>query len=224
MVLKALRLGVIRDSALFRRNAKSEMADREYKAVRKSILEKGKYSCVYCGWRSRTSNECHHQNGNHGDNSVENLVVADSLCHGYHHLGQRASVEKFAPDNLGDKSVLAAIPEVDGKDLNLLLRAIGVAMQNEEEAPIAKEILATLANRARAVKSGLGSFFPGDFAAAMTNERLTDKQYEDVQRELMGSIKLIYHETVLKEEAKKFKVDFPSLPFESWSVAVQQNN
>lgn len=217
-----LRVGVIRDAALFRRVGKSEMADREYRAVRPQILDRGGYKCVFCGWKSRTSNECHHLSGNHADNSPENLKVVDALCHGYQHLGQRASQEQFASDNFGDKSVLAAIPEIPASDVNLLLRAIGVALGNEEEAPIAKAILKVLANRAYPVKEALGTYFPGDFAAAMTNERLTDRQYEEVANQLFGSLRLIFHEKILMKEAEKFKVDYPTLTFENWSAVVQQ--
>lgn len=224
MDLRPLSIGVIRDAARFRANAKSEIADREYRAKRPAAMERGKYRCAFCGWRSIKNNECHHVSGDHSDNSEENLVIADSLCHGYHHLGQRASQERFAPDNLGDKTVLASIPEVSASDLNLLLRAIGVALGSEDEAPIAEGILRILADRARPVQKAFGTFYPGDFAAAMTNEQMTEQQYRIAMEQLLPSFRLIFHKTVLEAEAKKFKVDYPALPFSSWSAAVQKPN
>jgi intracellular multiplication protein IcmJ len=218
--LRQLLVGIIRDPARFRANAKNANAEREYKAKRPEAMLKGNYRCGFCGWRSLKNNECHHISGDHSDNSPENLVVADSLCHGYHHLGQRASQERYAPDNLGGMSVLASISEVDAADMNLLLRAIGVAMLKDSERETAEQILEVLSSRAIPVKKAFGTFFPGDFAAAMTVDKMTDEQYKNA-RNLLLSFRLIFHKDMLKAEAGKFKEDYPTLPFDSWAAAVK---
>jgi intracellular multiplication protein IcmJ len=219
MTFRDLFVGIIRDPARYRANAKSGNADREYRAKRPDVMRKGNYKCQFCGWRSTKNNECHHLSGDHADNSDQNLAIADTLCHGYHHLGQRASQERFAPDSLGASSILATIPELTAADMNLLLRAIGVAMTKESEAPIAEELLKRLSERAYPVKKAFGTFAPGDFAAAMTIDKMTDDQFRKAQS-LLQSLRLIFRKDVLKEEARKFKEDFPGLPFESWNAVV----
>lgn len=214
MAKEELKVGVIRDSSLYRANsAGRERADAEYRAVRPSAMATGKYTCAFCGWVSRKNNECHHRDGNHANNSPENFAVADTLCHGYHHLGQRASQDRFAPDNLGDKTVLAAIPEISAADLNLLQRALGVALLDGDK-DTAREIMKVLAERAQAVKASLGTYRPGDIAAAMV--RLSDVEYES-RDHVCAPLRLLFNQDTLEAEGKKFKEDFPGLPFDSWT-------
>ena len=123
-----LLVSVVRNAAHYRpNNPRREAADAEYKARRPAALERAKYKCVYCGYVSR-SNECHHIDGNHANNDETNFAVVDTLCHGYHHLGQRATQNPMNADSLGKKTVLAAVPELSAQSLNLLQRAIGVAV------------------------------------------------------------------------------------------------
>lgn len=215
MAQRELKPGVIRDASLFRANsARREAADAEYKAVRPAAMARGKYTCGFCSWVSRKHNECHHLDGNHANNVPENFVVADSLCHGYHHLGQRGSQDRFAPDNLRDMTLLAGIPEISAADLNLLQRAIGVALLDEKEKQFAKEIMTVLAERAHAVKAALGTFRPADVAAAMA--RLSDSEYAD-RDHVCGPIRVLFKQEMLESEGKKFNEDYPGLPIESWS-------
>ena len=178
----------------------------------------GKYTCAFCGWVSRKNNECHHLDGNHANNSPENYAIADSLCHGYHHLGQRASQDRFAPDNLGDKTILAGIPEVSAADLNLLQKALGVALLDKDERGIAREIMKALAERAPSVQVALGTFRPGDVAAAMA--RLKDDEYAN-RDAVCAPIRVLFNQETLESEGKKFKEDYPGLPFETWPSVVK---
>jgi hypothetical protein len=178
----------------------------------------GKYTCAYCGWVSRINNECHHIDGDHANNTPENYAIADNLCHGYHHLGQRASQDRFAPDNLGDKTILAGIPEVSAADLNLLQKAIGVALLEQEERAVAREIMKALAERALSVQGALGTFRPGDVAAAMA--RLNDEEYAN-RDAVCAPIRLIFNQETLEAEGKKFKEDYPGLPFDTWKSVVK---
>lgn len=214
-----LKPGVIRDASLYRANsARRESADAEYRAVRPAAMAAGKYTCAFCGWVSRKNNECHHLDGNHANNTPENFAIADGLCHGYHHLGQRASQDRFAPDNLGDKTILAGIPEVAAADLNLLQKAIGVALLNAEERSIAREIMKALAERAHSVQGALGTYRPGDVAAAMV--RLTDEEYAN-RDAVCAPIRVIFNQETLEAEGKKFKEDYPGLPFDTWTSVIK---
>lgn len=214
-----LKPGVIRDASLYRANsARREAADAEYRAVRPAAMASGKYTCAFCGWVSRKNNECHHLDGNHANNTPENFAIADSLCHGYHHLGQRASQDRFAPDNLGDKTILAAIPEVPAADMNLLQKALGVALLDEGERAIAREIMKALAERAQSVHAALGTFRPGDVAAAMA--RLNNDEYAN-RDAVCGPIRLLFNQETLEAEGRKFKEDYPGLPFDTWTSVVK---
>lgn len=209
-----LCIGAIRDTSLFRgNNAHRGRADAEYKAVRPRVMEEQQYRCRFCGYTSRQFNHCHHLDGNHANNVPQNMVVADTLCHAYHHLGQQASQDQFAADNLGRKTVLAAIPELSPTDVNLLQRAIGVALHDPQEEEVARAMHKLLTDRAEVVREAFGTFHTGDFAAAM--KELNDAEYEN-RVHVVGGLRLVFRENVLKNEGGRFLTDFPSLPFKSW--------
>lgn len=212
--MAGLQLGVIRDERYYRgNNAARERADAEYRARRPAAMAGGKYRCVYCGHQSQKHNECHHRDGNHANNAPENMSVVDTLCHAYHHLGQRAASERNAADNLGDRTILAALPEISAEDLNLLQRVAGVALLDEKEAPMAKQILQRLARRHKPVGEAFGTFMPGDFAAAMVRIDETAYQHRDT---VIGRLRMLFHEDILRAQGQKFKEDFPALPVSTW--------
>jgi intracellular multiplication protein IcmJ len=214
MSKEVLQVGAIRDDSLYRANsARRDNADAEYRAVRPAAMQAGRYTCVFCSWVSRGNNECHHRDGNHANNTQENFAVVDTLCHAYHHLGQAEVQNRFVAEKLGTKTILAAIPEVPAADLNLLQKAVGVALLQEGEVEMAKSIMRALAERAEPVRDALGSHRPGDIATAML--RLTDQEYEN-RGAVTGPLRLIFSQDVLEGEGRKFGEDFPGLPFETW--------
>ncbi len=211
--LRALIPGVIQDSALYRtNNAARQRADAEYRAVRSKVMDKQDWRCQFCGLVSK-SNECHHIDGNHANNEPDNFVAADTLCHAYHHVGHASGSNQFAPDNLGSKMVLAAVPELSGADLNLLQRAIGVAMLDPDEEAMATRMHRLISSRVEPVQESFGTFRGNDFARAMAT--LNADEYGN-RIHVIEALRLVFHKEVLKNEGRKFLKDFSSLPFKSW--------
>lgn len=209
-----LELGVIRDPRYYRaNNAQKDKFDAEFRARRPAALAAGRYRCVYCGWQSQKHSEVHHKDGNHANNDPSNYAVVDDLCHGYHHLGQRAASERFSADNLAEKTRVAAVPELSATDLNLLQKAIGRALLDEREAPVAKKMLAHLAKRCAPVRDAFGTYMPGDFAAAMV--KMPDDAYQH-RASVMGALRLLFSADLLQHSGKKFQEDFSALPVSAW--------
>jgi intracellular multiplication protein IcmJ len=209
-----LLIGVIRNAAYYRANdAQRGRFDAEFQARRPAALTAGKYRCAFCGWLSRKNNEVHHLDGNHANNELSNFAVVDGLCHAYHHLGQRAASERFAADNLAEKTRLAAIPELSAQDLNLLQRAIGAALLDEREAPVAKQMVHHLAARCKPVADAFGTYMPGDFAAGMV--KLDDESYQH-RENVVGMLRLLFSGDLLQHHGRKFNEDFPALPVGTW--------
>ncbi len=175
-------------------------------------MERGSFKCVYCGHVSR-SNECHHIDGNHANNDETNHAVVDTLCHGYQHLGQRATQNQLNADSIGNKTALAAVPELSAQSMNLLQRAIGVALLDEREAPVAKAISKSLTQRTRPVLEAFGTFKPGDFAAARYQ---ISSQAHEARVNVVGDLRLLFHTDILKTEGARFKGEFPALPISTW--------
>lgn len=218
--------GVIRDQSLYRpNNPQRARADAEYEARRPRALEAQQYRCAACGYSSKMFSECHHRDGDHANNADDNLVVVDTLCHAYQHLGQvGGSNGQYAADNLGGKNqrltLLAAIPELPAEDTNLLQRAIGAAMRDEGEAEMAKRIAKRLAARSKPVQEAFGTFFPADFGAAMLSPQMDDASY-DARGTVIGDLRLLFSQQVLLNEGGRFLQDFPSLPASTWNDVVK---
>lgn len=224
--LKELVMGVIRDASFYRpNNPRRESADAEYKAVRPSFVKKRNHKCEFCGFQSVKYIECHHQDGNHANNSESNFVATCTLCHAYHHLGQQGGRQRFAADALRGKTLCAAMPEISIADMNLLQRAIGVALLADDTSGEAREILKNLVLRKEPVKNAFESNFPEDFAAAMMH--MKEDAYEH-RESVVGDLRLIFHLDVLKHEGQRFMEENAALPINSWdsiagSVNVKNN-
>jgi len=219
-------MGVIRDQSLYRpNNPMRERADQEYEARRPRVLAAQQYRCAACGYTSKSFIECHHQDGNHANNSDENLLAVDTLCHAYQHVGQQGgSNRQYAADNMGGKgqrmTLVAAVPELRAEDVNLLQRAIGAALLDPQEEAMAKRIHKRLSERTIPVREAFGTFFPEDFGAAMLKSVLSDESYE-ARGTVIGDLRLLFGQEVVLNEGRRFLQDFPSLPASTWGDVVK---
>lgn len=214
--MRDLLLGVIRNKTLYRaNNAQRDKADAEYKAVRPGIMKRDRYQCVYCGYESRESNECHHLDGDHANNAEDNLVCVDDLCHATNHIGQQSLKDSpLASDGIRAVTSLAAIPELTQQDVNLLQRAIGAAMQDPDEAPLADQIFKVLVSRTSPVKVAFAHCDGANFAAGLA--RLKDDEYER-REEVIGDLRVIFRPDTVASAGKKFLREHSALPFVGWS-------
>jgi hypothetical protein len=136
-----------------RKNAsKEEQEDSamEFDEVRRGVLKRDKYQCVYCGmtagpprrkeksgghpadggeFQAPPSNglEVHHLDGNFKNNDQKNLVTTCILCHAVNHFGFN-TLQDEAP--LRKAIQLAWIPRMRQEDLNLLSWGMAIALHN----------------------------------------------------------------------------------------------
>lgn len=217
----ALTLGIKR--LRFRaQDPRSASADAEFGAKRSGVVSRGKSTCAACGYQSSTAGaiDVHHLDDDHHNNADSNLTLACHTCHPYQHVGELVRrVDKgtagspSASEGLGARTQVASVPEISAADLNLLQRAIGVALLDEAEAPIAREMVKLLAERASWVRADLGTCMPGDFAAAMA--QLSDESYAQ-RHDAVQDLRLLFNDETLKKLGRQFVNDNPSLPVASW--------
>lgn len=188
-------------------------ADREYRAKREAKLKHDPGKCVYCTHTSRTYNEVHHLDDDHHNNDDSNLVLACRFCHAYQHIGEPSKAGLLAGEGLGVKTIVVKVPEVSAQDMNHLQRAIGAALLDEGEAPIAKAILRHIEEQASPVKDAWETCLPVNFAAAMAE--LAPKEYLERER-VVGDLRLVFAESFLKEAGQQMAIESPSLPVSSW--------
>jgi intracellular multiplication protein IcmJ len=113
----------------------SGVADGEFVNVRRSALERDKYTCRYCGFQCKPSRsqakanyymQVHHRDDDHHNNSLENLVAACMHCHAVQHIGFWGS---------NGEAALVYLPEIPQAELHHHCRTILVAQRFAELLP-----------------------------------------------------------------------------------------
>jgi len=192
-------------------------ADAEFSAKRPGVLAMHNYACAACRYESKQSGhmDVHHLDDDHHNNDEKNLAPACHTCHPYQHVGELVRRADVGGEGLGKATLIAAIPEISASDLNLLQRAIGVALLDEKEAPVARKMIERLAERPYWVKAEFGTYKPGDFAAAMSDKVLSDAEYA-ARPDAIFDLRLLFNEETLKRLGREMSLDYPTMPVESW--------
>lgn len=196
-------------------DSRSVKADAELAAKRSGVLAGNGYKCQACSYASRTTGhlDVQHVDDDHQNFDPKNLSVACHTCHPYQHVGETVRRADIPGEGLGRVTLVAAIPEISASDLNLLQRAIGMALLDEDEAPIARKMIVQLSERAKWVKGEFGTYWPKDFGAAL--EKLTDEEYLHRQ-ESISDLRLLFNEETLRKLGKEMMLDYPSMPVNTW--------
>lgn len=215
-LIPGIKRSVFRDN-----DRRASQADAVFVARRPHVLERARYTCQACLYRSiqtpkkPTRLQVHHRDDDHHNNVDENLAPVCSLCHGYPHLGCKTA-STGGGGGLASDAQLAAIPELSASDLNNLLRAIGAAMSDPVEGEAAKFMYDELCERLRPVRKAFGTSHALDFAGAMAQLSATDYA---ARGEAIADLRVVWRAPVLKQAGKEMLEDFPSLKPTSWMAS-----
>jgi hypothetical protein len=227
-----LLIGVKRK--VFRKDdPRSEQADRELHAKRDGVLRSHHYTCAGCGYavpkgdRGEVSPDharhldVHHLDDDHQNNAESNLVPACHACHPYQHIGQHGASDAHMAVRSGP-TLLATMPEVSARDLNLLLRALGAALNDPQEQAIANGILDALCERADITFDEFLDTSPDEptkknflmtLGAALS--KLSESEYAG-RDAVLGDQRLVFNPTHLRLLGAEFSADYPTVPLSSW--------
>lgn len=202
------------------KDAKADVADAALKAKRPGVLARYKTTCAACRYVAKDPKhlDVHHVDDDHQNNDDANLAAACHTCHPYQHIGEVSRRPEAFAESMGRKTLLAWIPEVSAADMNLLQRAIGAALQDEEAKDEAQQILEILLDRSEATKEMYGTWHAADFAAAMA--QLTHEQYA-ARADALDGLRLMFSEGLLKRLGQEFMSDYPSLSVSNWPQVAQ---
>lgn len=144
--------------------------NKDYLNIRKKVLERDNYSCVYCGFKSLRWQELHHLDDNHSNNKLDNVVTTCPLCHQCYHLG-------IAGTTSGGSIIW--LPEITQEELNHLVRTIFVAQFYDQHVEInqaANLLYETLKTRELFVEQNLaaGASDPGLLGQALLKMKPND--------------------------------------------------
>lgn len=197
---------------------KSDPKYKKYGSVWKEVWQRDSFKCYYCNCNVKNIPEIHHLNGNHSDNSKDNLTTVCTLCHQSHHL------DIVSTTNGGR---IIWLPEFSQQELNYLCRALFIAQEQYEQAEInksevssfakvAKNILTSLEERVLVLEQcfkGGNCSEPGVFANVLLN--LPDDKYQ-ARGETLYAFKLLHSKTRFNKHIKIWEEDLKDFPLESW--------
>lgn len=217
-----LLVGVITNAGTMRNNSETaDLADAEFRAKRKAHLARTGNRCAFCSLVME-SNEVHHKDGNHANNDEANFATACYLCHGYHHLGQRALGMGIAAQGQGEPIALALIPEIPAADLNLFIMAAGAALHDEQESKNAYAVLRevfAVAGRGEAVGRAFAIEPAGaaaSMAAALAEVAKRSPQDYQERAQSVAALRIIPHVNTVRKLGERFAAEFKSLPVNQW--------
>lgn len=188
----------------WRANQGVESGDREFAMARPKVLARDGGTCVYCGI-AMDKMHVHHENDNHDDNRMENLVTVDDLCHAVNHIGL-----------LGKAGVIVYMPGVSQVDISHLCRTIVVAIScGGEIGKKAQKLAELLLSRfSEPVAKMFGSCNPADFGNALL--ALSDSDY--TSREVpLRDVRVMFKPEPLGEYATRARdAIYKNLPPDIW--------
>ena len=222
--VRAIKLLLSIKRLSFRVNdANSAEADRALGAKRRNILRQQQHICQGCGYTSKPSDDklrshldVHHLDDDHHNNEDANLCVICHMCHPYQHVGEISHRSDSMAQTMGAKTAITAVPEIAPSDLNLLQRAIGVALLDPAEAEIAKGIYDALTKRSKPVERDFGSFKAADFAAAFAELFKRTPQDYDHREAYISDLRLRFSHDLLRQFGAEFVIDNKSVPISCW--------
>ena len=195
----------------------SEHSSKEFKSIRKEILQENKYACHYCGFQSKKFQEVHHLNDDHSDNSKSNLVVACPLCHSCNHIGL-ASIQ--------DKGCLVYIDPKLGitqEMLNHIVRTLWVMEKSDDKLKrlTAISIMSRLYKQSHAARKLIGSSEPEALAQVMLE--MSDKEYKSRSKKIKGMYLLPFKDYYENHVEYYANFVYKNIPIEAWDDIARSN-
>lgn len=194
---------------------RADIANAQLKAKRPGVLNRQRNTCQACGYvgKNPAHLDVHHVDDDHQNNKDDNLALACHMCHPYQHVGEVAKRTDAFGEGLADRTFIATVPELSASDMNLLLRAVGVALNDPEEKAVAKQILEVFSRRMGVTKQIFGTYEPKSFAAGMA--QLDVDQYR-VRGDVLFDQRLLFRPALLEKFGAEFTADHPTLPLKAW--------
>lgn len=174
--------------------------------------------CYFCNFISNRHQEIHHLNGNHSDNTIDNLVTICPLCHQSFHLDTVSTTN-------GGKIIW--LPEFSQQELNYISRAIFIAIDESEDKSenisflkLAKTLEDSLLERSLIVDQYIKfvASEPSTFANALIN--MSEEKYAQ-RSNYIKSFKLLNLSSRFPIQTRYWKNNtFKDIPVETWQKLI----
>lgn len=156
-------------------------ADERFKAFETKVLQRDAYTCQFCGFQAKLSQDVINLDGNYSNNRMANLVTACCFC------AQCFFIESVGVGGYGG-GTLIYLPELSQSELNSLCHVLFCAITNDTGyKSSAQTIYRSFKSRSQAVedKFGEGTSDPGIFGQLIidsgTSPEDTEKLFTNIR-------------------------------------------
>ncbi|HEU5282026.1 MAG TPA: type IVB secretion system protein IcmJDotN [Gammaproteobacteria bacterium] len=155
--------------------------DKAFLPVKKKVMERDEYTCVYCGFQAKEFQEVINLDGNYGNNALNNMATACCFC------VQCLFLQAVGLDEMSGGQLIY-LPEMSQADLNSFCHVLFCAMGNNTGYQDgAQAIYRSFRFRAQPVetKFGSGTSNPSAFGQMMIEYMSRNKvKQSDVMKDL----------------------------------------
>lgn len=159
--------------------------DTAFQSFKKTVFERDRYTCRYCGFQAKKYQEVVNLDNNYRNNKLSNLVTACCFC------SQCFFLEAVGKDDYGG-GILIYLPEITQNDLNGFCHVLFCAMSNSTSySAAAQDIYRDLKTRSAIIDQQLGE---GMSEAALFGRMLMDvsgKDRDRIYKEILLPLRLL---------------------------------
>ncbi len=201
-----------------------EKSNVEFSKIRPTILERDKYTCQYCGFRSKKFQHIHHLDDDHENNHESNLVTACPLCHMSQHIGfagvkGMGTLIYLDQEKHGEFSL-----NISQEKLNNLVRLLWVQQDKDNDkvaSTQATDYLKRLEQARVDADKVIGTCDP--ILLANTLRDISDEEYKNRKAALGNVLFLPYKEGFLREHEYWKNNVFKGVRNQKWSDIAKDN-
>lgn len=184
----------------------SRKTNKIFLTVRDKVLARDAYTCRYCGFQSHHFQEVINIDQDYGNNHLNNLATACSLC-----------MQCFFLDSIGldgkSGGTIIYLPEISQADLNHFCRALFCSMLRETSYKgTLQAAYLSLSDRAKPVEEVFG---PHTNEPLVFGQTLIDSDLSEAQQQhpIFSELKLLPAKKYFKSQAEYWKTSvFANIP------------
>lgn len=200
-----------------------EKGNIEFSNIRQSILERDKFTCQYCGFKSKKFQHIHHLDDDHNNNIDSNLITACPLCHMSQHIGYAGIKGMGVLIYLDQERFGEYALNISQEKLNNIVRLLWIRQEsdNKDASNQATDYLKRLEQARVDADKVIGTCDP--ILLANTLKEITEDEYLEREKALGKVLFLPFKEGFYREHNYWKDNVFKGVANQSWSKIATNN-
>lgn len=176
-------------------------ADKKFQTFKKKVLERDRYTCSYCGFRSKIHMSVINMDANYLNNKISNLVTACPYCAQCHFLPYVGKV-----NNTG--GTLIHLPDMSQAQLNALCHTIFCLIHNDtKHSKLSDKVYKSLKLRGQVIEDYWGNDLSDPSMLAQMMIDTPGEKVKAVKSSLLKDIRLLPSIKAFKQQISDWSMN-----------------